>query len=174
MSDDDRFHVLFVCLGNICRSPTAEAIMLARVSEAGLTGKVVIDSAGTGRWHVGSPPDERSRAEARRRGIEMTSTARQVHIGDFEYFDLLLAMDSSNFADLADLALDDTHRAKVGLFRSYDPALAGIDPTDPASSSRLDVPDPYYGGPSGFADVFELLDDACRGLLGHLTAEGLV
>lgn len=159
--------LLFVCLGNICRSPTAEAIMQTRVAEAGLSEQIVVDSAGTGRWHVGSPPDERSMAEARRRGVEMTSTARQVHIGDFEYFDLLLAMDEANRTDLDDLALDDDHRSKVRLLRSFDPANAHVDASK-LRPGHLDVPDPYYGGPNGFADVFDLVDAACRGLLDQI------
>jgi len=161
--------VCFVCLGNICRSPTAEAVMTRLVHEAGLTGRVEVESAGTGGWHVGDLPDERARAEARRRGIEMTSRARQLHVGDLSYFDLVVAMDRRNLADVGDLVVDPAHRDKVVLLRTFDPATAD-DPTHP---DALDVPDPYYGGPDGFAHVFDLVEAACRGLLAHLQAHHL-
>jgi protein-tyrosine phosphatase len=150
--------ICFVCLGNICRSPTAEAVMRARIDAAGLTGRIEVDSAGTGGWHQGSPPDERSSAEARRRGVELTSRARQVHAGDVAYFDLLVAMDHANQADLVALAPSVEDRAKVRLLREFDPAT---DPDD------LDVPDPYRGGADGFAVVYDLIDAACAGLLDH-------
>jgi protein-tyrosine phosphatase len=152
--------VLFVCLGNICRSPTAEAVLRRQVVAEGLDGIVEIDSAGTGGWHAGDLPDERARAEAERRGITMDSRARKVHVGDFEYYDLILAMDGSNLADLHDLAPTPAHRDKLRLLREFDPAADG----------NLEVPDPYYGGPSGFSDVFDLVDAACAGLLDHLQA----
>jgi protein-tyrosine phosphatase len=152
--------ILFVCLGNICRSPTAEAVMRHHVTARGLDGAIEIDSAGTGGWHAGDPPDDRAQAEARRRGIEMRSTARKVHVGDFEYFDLILAMDRTNLADLHDLAPTPAHRQKVHLLREFDPSGGG----------DLEVPDPYYGGPTGFRDVFDLVDAACQGLLEHVTA----
>jgi protein-tyrosine phosphatase len=151
--------LLFVCLGNICRSPTAEAIMRSRVADAGLEDRIEVDSAGTGGWHRGEPPDDRALAEAARRGMNMTSTARQVHVGDFELFDLVLAMDASNADDLRDLASSPTHRAKVRLLREFDP-----------TAGDFDVPDPYYSGPDGFADVFDLIDAACQGLLDHVRA----
>jgi len=150
--------VLFVCLGNICRSPTAEAVMHHHVTANGLGHAIEVDSAGTGGWHVGDEPDERARAEAARRGIEMRSRGRQVHLGDLEHFDLVLAMDESNLTDLRDMAVTDEQRAKIRRLREFDPA-AGDD---------LDVPDPYYGGANGFADVFDLVDAACRGLLVEL------
>ena len=159
---DEPIRVCFVCLGNICRSPTAEAIMTRLVGEAGLAGSIEVDSAGTGGWHVGDPPDERAQAEARRRGIEMTSRARQLHVGDLTFFDLVVAMDRRNVGDIQDLAVEPAHRDKVVLLRSFDPASGSADPDD------LDVPDPYYGGPDGFADVFDLVEAACRGLLADL------
>lgn len=161
--------VCFVCLGNICRSPTAEAVMTHLVREAGLEGRIEVDSAGTGGWHVGDPPDDRAHAEARRRGIEMTSRARQLHVGDLAFFDLVVAMDHRNLGDIHDLSLEPAHRDKVVLLRSFDPASAsasmGSRPDD------LDVPDPYYGGPDGFAHVFDLVEAACRGLLAHLAPQ---
>jgi protein-tyrosine phosphatase len=155
---DEPVRVLFVCLGNICRSPTAEAVLLHHVLANDLSGAIEVDSAGTGGWHTGDPPDERAQAEASGRGILMTSRARQVHVGDLDYFDLVIAMDESNLADLQDLAHTPEQRAKLHLLRAFDPN-AGED---------LDVPDPYYGGPSGFADVFDLVDASCRGLLEQL------
>ena len=146
--------ICFVCLGNICRSPTAEAVMAHRLAEAGLSGRVLVESAGTGHWHVGEPPDQRAAAEARRRGITMRSRARQFRPGDFEQFDLVLAMDHEN---LERLAPDEEARRKVALFRAFDPA-----------AEDLAVPDPYFGGSEGFAHVFDLVDSACRGLLDHL------
>jgi protein-tyrosine phosphatase len=156
--------VCFICTGNICRSPTAEAVMANLVDEAGLVDRIEVDSAGISNWHAGDRPDERSAAEATRRGVAMRSRARQVHPDDFERFDLLLAMDLSNLADLRALA-DPSAVAKVRLLRSFDPALEGR-PDD-----RIEVPDPYYGGDSGFADVFDMVDAACRGLLDHLRTE---
>jgi protein-tyrosine phosphatase len=155
--------ILFVCLGNICRSPSAEGVMRALVSEAGLADRIEIDSAGTGGWHVGSPPDSRSAAAAAARGIDLTGAARQVSAADFERFDLLLAMDRANLRELRQIAPGQDARAKVHLLREFDPASAG--------GVDLDVPDPYYGGPSGFDDVLDLVQAACAGLLDQLRAE---
>jgi protein-tyrosine phosphatase len=158
--------LLFVCMGNICRSPTAEAVMRALVAREGLDGAVEIDSAGTGAWHVGEPPDRRSTAAARARGIVMQGAARQVSEADFEAYDLLLAADAQNVAALRALAPDDDAAAKVRLLREFDPAAG--------AAHDLDVPDPYYGGPDGFDDVIDMVDAACRGLLEQLRAEGRV
>ena len=152
--------VLFVCLGNICRSPTAEAVMRDLLRREGLDGEIAVDSAGTGSWHVGEPPDARSAQAARRRGIVMEGAARQVAEGDFDAWDLLLAMDRENHRDLLALARDDDDRAKVRLLREYDPQAV--------ASGDLDVPDPYFGGPRGFEDVLDLVERACRGLLADL------
>lgn len=154
--------ICFVCLGNICRSPTAEGVMTKLVSEAGLHERIEIDSAGTGAWHVGERADDRALAEARRRGVELESRARQFQSADFASF--VLAMDGRNLADLHDLAPDPDARAKVHLLRSFDTAGNG----GATSRDGLDVPDPYYGGSNGFADVYDLVDAACRGLLDHL------
>jgi protein-tyrosine phosphatase len=154
--------VLFVCLGNICRSPTAEAVMARLVADAGLDGEIELDSAGTGAWHVGSPPDERATAAAAARGIAMRGTARQVRAEDFERFDLLLAMDAENHRSLRALAPDAAAAAKVRMLREFDPASDG--------AASLDVPDPYYGGEDGFGRVLELVQAACAGLLDELRA----
>ncbi len=153
--------VLFVCLGNICRSPTAEAVMRRLVADADLDGSIVVDSAGTAGWHEGDPPDRRSIAEARQRGLDLSGLrGRQVRAHDFDRFDLLLAMDAENQRDLLALAPDDAARGKVRLLREFDPeALA---------SGDVEVGDPYYGGPDGFADVYDQIERACRGLLAHL------
>jgi protein-tyrosine phosphatase len=152
--------LLFVCLGNICRSPTAEAVMRDLVRREGLEDVIEVDSAGTGDWHVGSPPDERSAAAAQRRGIVMDGAARQVAAGDFDDWDLLLAMDRENHRNLLALARDDEARAKVRMLREYDPQAV--------AAGELDVPDPYYGGERGFEDVLDIVERACAGLLGEL------
>ncbi|HET6447477.1 MAG TPA: low molecular weight protein-tyrosine-phosphatase [Conexibacter sp.] len=154
--------VLFVCLGNICRSPTAEAVMARFVVAAGLEHAIELDSAGTGAWHVGSPPDERATAAAAARGIAMCGSARQVRPEDFERFDLLIAMDSENHRNLRALAPDAEAVAKVRMLREFDPASA--------DAVSLDVPDPYYGGEDGFERVLDLVEAACAGLLGELRA----
>ena len=162
--------VCFVCLGNICRSPTAEGIFRRLLDDHDLGDAVLVDSAGTGGWHVGSPPDDRATAEAARRGVDLTPLrARQLHPGDLAAFDLVLTMDSSNHVDVLDLATSPDERAKVRLLRAFDPAAA-----DDADWRRgeLDVPDPYFGD-DGFALVFDLVDAACRGLLDHVRVEHL-
>jgi protein-tyrosine phosphatase len=151
--------VCFVCMGNICRSPTAEAVMRHRLAEAGLGDAVEVESAGTGSWHVGDPPDARAAAEARARGIAMEGVARQFRARDFDRFDLVLAMDHENARHLRRIAPDERAAAKVWLLREFDPASDGGD---------LAVPDPYYGGADGFATVFAQVDAACLGLIDHL------
>jgi low molecular weight protein-tyrosine phosphatase len=152
--------LLFVCMGNICRSPTAEGVMRHLLREQGLEDEIEIDSAGTGGWHAGNPPDERATEAARRRGIVLEGAARTVRPSDFEEYDLLLAADRENLADLRALAPDDTARAKVRLLREFDPGSRG--------ARDLDVPDPYYGGPRGFEEVLDLVEAACRGLLDEV------
>ena len=143
--------VLFVCMGNICRSPTAEGVMRGLVADAGLTDRIEIDSAGTGGWHAGAPPDGRSVAAAARRGIRLTGAARQVTRADFEDFDLLVAMDRENLADLSAIAPPGTgHKIRLLL------------------GEGRDVPDPYYGGPHGFENVLDLVETACEQLLDEL------
>jgi protein-tyrosine phosphatase len=153
--------LLFVCLGNICRSPTGEGVMRHVVAQADVAERFVIDSAGTGSWHVGHPPDPRSVAAAAARGIMLGGEARQVSSHDFERFDLLLAADRYNLRDLREIAPSDQDEAKVRLLREFDPLTTPDD---------ADVPDPYYGGSSGFDDVLDLVDAACRGLLADVLA----
>jgi protein-tyrosine phosphatase len=155
--------LLFVCLGNICRSPTAEGAMRTLVREAGLEDEIELDSAGTGSWHVGSAPDERATAAAAGRGVVLEGAARRVRLEDFDDFDLILAMDSANLSDLRALAPDSEGRAKVRLLREFDPASDGAD--------DLDVPDPYYGEGDGFERVLDLVQAACEGLLVQVRAD---
>ena len=150
--------ICFVCLGNICRSPTAEGIMLQLVEQAGLSGRFEIDSAGTGDYHVGERADPRSRAEARRHGVELPSRARKFVAADLERFDYVIAMDRQNRANLARLAVGDAQLAKIHLLRAF----------DPASAPDAEVPDPYHGGDQGFARVFDICHAGCTGLLQHL------
>ncbi|HEY0515888.1 MAG TPA: low molecular weight protein-tyrosine-phosphatase [Solirubrobacteraceae bacterium] len=152
--------LLFVCLGNICRSPTAEGVMRHVLAQAGMEDQIELDSAGTGSWHVGSAPDPRATAAAADRGVTLAGAARQVTAQDFEDFDLILAMDRENLADLRALAPDEQTRRKVRLLREFDPAVDG----------EHDVPDPYYGGEDGFGTVFELVHAACEGLLDEIRA----
>ena len=157
------FRVLFVCLGNICRSPTAEGTMATLVRDAGLDDEIELDSAGTGSWHVGSAPDERATAAAARRGIVLEGAARRVRDEDFDEFDVILAMDSSNFDDLRALAGEDrSRRAKARLLREFDQASA--------EAGELEVPDPYYGAGDGFERVLDQVQAACSGLLAQIRA----
>lgn len=149
--------VLFVCLGNICRSPTAHGVFESRVLAAGLADRIRVDSAGTGAWHVGSPPDRRSREVAVARGYDLSHLrARQVCAEDFSRFHYLLAMDRDNLAALEAMA-PPGFAGELGLFLDYAPA-----------APVAEVPDPYYGGAEGFARVFDLVELASDGLLEHL------
>jgi protein-tyrosine phosphatase len=148
----------FVCLGNICRSPTAEAVMRHLIKQGGLDKKILLDSAGLGDWHVGRARDGRSQAVGLRRGVPLAGVARQFQAQDFARFDYVLAMDRQNRAGLLALAPDAAARAKVRLLRSF----------DPAAPPEAEVPDPYYGGPQGFDEVFDICQAACAGLLDHL------
>jgi protein-tyrosine phosphatase len=154
--------LLFVCLGNICRSPTAEGVMRSLVMEAGLQDSIELDSAGTGAWHVGSPPDGRAAATALARGTPLEGQARQVTPEDFDFYDLVVAMDSENMRALRALAPGSEERAKVRMLREFDPARA--------EQGDLDVPDPYYGGDGGFDQVYDLVQAACVGLLERIQA----
>ena len=151
--------MLFVCLGNICRSPLAEGIFKAKVKEAGLDHQFEIDSCGTSAFHIGEQPDPRSSANARENGVYLDHEARQFVIEDFDRFDYILPMDASNFRNV--IALEPSnHTARVVMMRDYDPAGPG-----------LDVPDPYYGGSRGFQNVFDILDRATQGLLDDIREE---
>ncbi|HEX7597928.1 MAG TPA: low molecular weight protein-tyrosine-phosphatase [Polyangia bacterium] len=158
MSPQKRIAISFVCMGNICRSPTAEAIMRHLVQQAGLDSAIDIDSAGTGSWHVGEAADERTRRVGERRGIPLSGTARQWSRADFARFDYVLAIDRDILDELALLAPTPEMREKIHLLRQF----------DPASPPKSDVPDPYYGQPDGFEEVFDLCEAACRGLLDYL------
>jgi protein-tyrosine phosphatase len=160
--EDEPIKLLFVCLGNICRSPTGEGVMRHLVDEAGLKHRFEIDSAGTGSWHIGDEPDRRSVAAASARGIAIGGRARQVTGADFEHYDYILAADAYNFRDLQAIAPTDEDEAKVHMLREFDPM---------ATPDDLDVPDPYYGGPSGFDDVIDLVEAACRGLLDEVLSQ---
>jgi protein-tyrosine phosphatase len=153
--------VLFVCLGNICRSPTAEGVMRSLLREQGMEREVQLDSAGTGGWHVGSPPDSRAAEAAQARGIMLEGAARSVTEADFEEFDLLVAMDRENASVLRQLAPGEEARGKIHLLREFDPA---------SNTADLDVPDPYYGAPDGFDQVLDLVHAACAGLLEDIRA----
>jgi protein-tyrosine phosphatase len=148
--------ILFVCLGNICRSPLAEGIFLHLLKERGLARGYSVDSAGTGGWHVGEPPDERALAAAARRGVPLACTGRQVHPKDFRDFDHILAMDKTNRDALLALC-PPAERSKVRLMRDYDPHAPGAD-----------VPDPYYGDAGGFDAVFDMLHRSCGRLIDEL------
>ncbi len=156
--------ICFVCLGNICRSPTAEGIMNHLVRERGLADHIAIDSAGTSAFQIGNPPDERSAAEAHIRGIELSGRARQFRPDDFAMFDLVVAMDRDNLGDLRSLAPEPALGERTVLLCSFDPA-------NPGKRGHLDVPDPYCGGANGFAAVYDLVEPACRGLLDHVVIE---
>ena len=152
--------VLFVCLGNICRSPAAEGVFLHLLQERGLCDQFVVDSAGTGGWHVGNPADRRMQAAAHRRGIQLPSRARQICLDDFSEFDLVLTMDDNNLATVRELAREAGARATATIQPMLSYALR---------FSETEVPDPYYGGDAGFEHVLDLLEDACSNLLNELS-----
>lgn len=154
----DQIKILFVCLGNICRSPAAEGVMRAIVDEYGASGRFVLDSAGTGGWHVGQLPDKRMRVHAQRRGLSLDHRCRQVSERDFDEFDLIIGMDSQNIEDLRSLA--PTAEAAGKIF----PMAAFVD-----MAMRYDhIPDPYYEGAEGFELVLDLLADGCARLYDAL------
>lgn len=151
--------VLLVCLGNICRSPTAEVVFRSEIDKAGLDGLVDIVSCGTAGYHVGEAPDSRSQAAAKERGYDMRALrGRQVQLNDFEYFDFILAMDKSNLVELKQLC-PKQYSAKLDLFLLY-----------AHNHQETEVPDPYYGGPQGFFHVLDLVEDASIGLVDVIKA----
>jgi len=154
--------LLFVCLGNICRSPTAEGVMAKIILDRGWQDQVAIDSAGTAACHVGERADERSRSAALRRGVELLSRARQVAPEDYDRFDYLVAMDRSNLAVLERRA-PARARAEIVLLRSF----------DATAPEGAEVPDPYYGGADGFEDVLDICERACLGLATHIERKHL-
>lgn len=154
---DDAFGLLFVCMGNICRSPTAEAVFIKVWQELAPDLPLRTDSAGTHAYHIGEPPDPRAQRAAARRGVDLSSQrARRVDVSDFERFHLILAMDRLNVELLRDLAPPE-HHERIRLMLEFAPSLG-----------KLEVPDPYYGGSNGFEHVLDLVEEASRGLIGHL------
>jgi len=154
--------VLFVCLGNICRSPTADGIFRQLVAREKLEQKIIVDSAGTGDWHIGKAPDSRTVAAARQRGYDLSILrARQVNAQDFTEFDYVLAMDKSNLRDLQRIK-PSTYTGHLGLFLEFG-----------ARGDYREVPDPYYGGHDGFQLVLDLVEDAAQGLLNHIRSNSL-
>lgn len=148
MTAERPLRVLALCLGNICRSPVAEELLRLELKKAGV--QAVVDSAGTGDWHVGRPADPRSREVARRHGLDLGGRARQLSAADFYEQDIILAMDAQNLADAQRMAPPNAE-AKVRLMRDFDPQAPG-----------QDVPDPYYGGPQGFEQMFTMLERSAR------------
>lgn len=151
------FKVCFVCLGNICRSPTAEGIFQHLVEKENLSDYFVIDSAGTSGWHIGEPANSRSRMVAEKYGVRLASLGRQIDSRDLDEFDLVLAMDDQNLRDIQALARSEEQRSRIRLMREFDP--------EPGDGN---VPDPYYGGMDGFENVFRILYRSCESLLDQL------
>lgn len=154
--------VLFVCLGNICRSPLAEGIMKSKIESAGFADVLTVDSCGTSNYHIGDKPDARTRTNARMNGVELSHLGRQLTIEDLEEFDYILAMDRSNYHNILKLSSAEKYSFKIKLMREFDP-----EPGD-------EVPDPYYGGEQGFQDVFDILDRSVDGFIMHLKSKGLI
>jgi protein-tyrosine phosphatase len=149
--------ILFVCLGNICRSPTAHGVLLKKAELAGLKDQIEVDSCGTGSWHIGQPPDERTVEAAEARGYDLSELrARRLNASDYKNFDYILAMDTRNLADVIKNAPSD-YSGKIKLFLDYAPHF-----------NMTEVPDPYYGGQDGFERVLELIEAACDGLLDEI------
>ena len=147
--------VCFVCLGNICRSPLAQGVFEKCVADEGLQDQIQVSSAGTGSWHIGSPPDGRMQETANKHGVQLNSRGQQFQPADFFNFDLILAMDDSNLSILEQMCPNPQKAENLKLFRSF----------DPESNGDLDVPDPYYGGGKGFDIVFEIIDRTCPKIL---------
>ena len=162
--NEERIRVMFVCMGNICRSPLAEGVLRHLARELGVLDRLDIASSGTGAWHVGQHPDRRMAQTARKHGVSLDGQrAQQFAYADLENYDYILAMDRDNLAHIRRMDRKGRHASKISLFRSFDP--------DPGDG---DVPDPYYGGPEGFERVYQIVDRTCRRLLNHLIeTEGL-
>ena len=153
-----QINVLFVCMGNICRSPTAEGYFKHIVEKAGLSQHIKTDSAGTHAYHIGSPPDARAQAASLKRDIDISSLrGRKVESNDFDTFDYVIAMDNSNYSDLGKIANKHKHKHKIFMFLEFSRKF-----------TEDQVPDPYYGGDDGFEHVLNLIEDASNGLLTHI------
>lgn len=150
-------NVLFVCMGNICRSPSGEAVMNGVVKKAGLDDKILCDSAGTIAFHEGEKADSRMQSHAVKRGYDLTSIARKIRFNDFEKFDYIITMDNANYADVLGMDSEGLYSHKVSKMTDYC-----------TEHNDTEVPDPYYGGPEGFEHVLDLLEDACEGLLNKI------
>ena len=157
MAKTKPFRLLFVCMGNICRSPAAEIIFRRMAADAGLSDRVEVDSAGTIGFHAGTPPDPRMARTLKTRGYTVEGAARQVTAKDLEEYDLVLAMDDENYEALRSLAANSGEVAKIRKFVEFC-----------SRHTERAVPDPYYGGPDGFERVADLVEDGCEGLLAHL------
>ena len=164
MTESKKYSILFICLGNICRSPAAQAVMQRLVDERGLTERFYIDSAGIGGWHIGDLPDKRMRVHARPRGYELTHRARRVQASDFEDFDLIVGMDAANVDDLRSLSATIEQQNKVQMMGDYIRQYPNYDY----------VPDPYYEGSEGFELVLDLLEDACANLLNRILEQNKI
>jgi protein-tyrosine phosphatase len=151
------YKILFVCLGNICRSPAAEGVMNHLVAKANLSHLISCDSAGTSSYHIGSSPDRRMTAAAKARGIMLAGQARQLQRSDLDSFDLILAMDRENYENIINIASVEKHQDKIRLMCDF-----------ATQHQQKEVPDPYYGGTQGFNFVIDLLLDSCQGLLNEL------
>ncbi len=156
ISKENPYKLCFVCLGNICRSPTAEGLFIHKVREAGLENYFFIDSAGTAAYHVGEGANSKSQATANKHGVHLPSRARKFEYADLEEFDLILAMDFQNFTDILEMDRKEKYKEKISLMRNFDPVESG------------NVPDPYYGGLQGFENVFQILNRSCTALLEEL------
>ena len=157
----DKTKILFVCLGNICRSPSAEGVMKALIKRENLTDAFEIDSAGITDYHAGDPADERMQRHAIQRGYHLTSISRPVSsASDFNYFDYIIGMDGQNIRDLEEIVPTEENRQKIRLMTDYC-----------SSHDHHSVPDPYYGGAAGFEQVLDILEEACQGLLEHIRHE---
>lgn len=159
MTDSAVTSILFVCLGNICRSPLAEGVFIHMANQADVD--VRVDSAGTGSWHVGERPDSRALAVARGHGVKLPGHARRVGASDMSDFDYVIAMDRSNLAHLAALRRSAHGSARLHLLREF----------DPEAGRNKDVPDPYYGGRRGFEECFRIVERSCRGLLEKVAGD---
>lgn len=160
ITKENPYKLVFVCLGNICRSPTAEGLFINKVKEAGLESYFYIDSAGTAAYHIGEPANSKSQATANSHGVFLPSKARRFEYADFEEFDLILAMDSSNLSNINQLDRKGRFSSKVKLMREFD-----------SNPEDKEVPDPYYGGQQGFENVYQILDRSCEALFNELKAQ---